>query len=54
MKAKAMKLPIGLSELADNHLCPNCGRMMAEVDRINENGFSFIWYECIKDGCDEQ
>lgn len=35
-------------------MCPDCKTVMAEVDRLAENGVSFIWYECTRDGCDGQ
>ena len=34
--------------------CPECGDKMIEVDRCNESGVLFIWYECGKDNCDGQ
>jgi len=42
------------SKAAKKHLCPQCGSAMAEAERINENGFSFVWYECIRADCDGQ
>jgi hypothetical protein len=41
-------------EIAKKHLCPQCHGEMAEVERVNENGFSFIWYECMRVDCDGQ
>lgn len=35
-------------------MCPDCKGTMTEVDRVVENGFLFVWYECTKDGCDGQ
>ena len=34
--------------------CPECGARMAEVDRCNENGSLFVWYQCIENNCDGQ
>lgn len=34
--------------------CPQCGQKMRETDRVNENGFVFVWYECTGTGCDGQ
>jgi predicted RNA-binding Zn-ribbon protein involved in translation (DUF1610 family) len=34
--------------------CPECGAQMIEVDRHNENGALYVWYECRRDGCDGQ
>ena len=36
------------------HICSECGSAMTEVDRVNENGFTFIWYRCVRIGCKEQ
>jgi hypothetical protein len=35
-------------------MCPDCGGSMNEVDRVNEDGFTYIWYECAEVGCDGQ
>ena len=35
-------------------ICFECGSAMAEVDRVNEDGFTFIWYRCVRIGCKEQ
>jgi len=34
--------------------CPRCGSTMVETDRIVENGFAYIWYECSAADCTEQ
>jgi hypothetical protein len=34
--------------------CPRCGFTMVETDRVIENGFVYIWYECSAAGCTEQ
>ena len=47
-------LSSGYSEASKKHLCPQCGSSMAEVERINENGFSFVWYECTRTNCNGQ
>jgi hypothetical protein len=54
MEVKAITTTRGHWELADKHMCPNCRGAMAEVDRVNENGFSFIWYECMQANCNGQ
>jgi len=36
------------------HICPECGAKMDESERISENGFIFIWYECCRPGCTGQ
>lgn len=35
-------------------LCPVCGRIMAEVDRLREGDHVFIWFKCIKKECNGQ
>ncbi len=35
-------------------LCPQCGCVMEETDRVAEDGSLYIWYECGTVGCDEQ
>ena len=47
-------LTAGYSKAAKKHQCPQCGSTMAEAERINENGFSFVWYECTKADCEGQ
>ena len=34
--------------------CPRCGSVMVEADRVIENAFLYIWYECSTAGCSEQ
>ena len=34
--------------------CPRCGSTMVETDRVVENTFLYIWYECTATGCTEQ
>ena len=38
----------------NNRLCPDCGSSMTEVDKVNEDGFAYIWYECSQIDCDGQ
>lgn len=35
-------------------LCPKCGAVMNELDRLQEGLYTFIWLECSKSGCDGQ
>jgi hypothetical protein len=35
-------------------VCPGCGQAMSEVDRVNNDGFTFVWYECNEPGCIRQ
>jgi len=37
-----------------SRICPDCGSSMTEVDRVNENGFAYVWYECEQTECDGQ
>jgi hypothetical protein len=36
------------------HLCPECGAPMVEVDRLEEDGAVFIWYSCTRECCTGQ
>lgn len=38
----------------DKAFCFECGEQMSEVERLNENGALFIWYECGVNDCDGQ
>jgi hypothetical protein len=40
--------------VGSDYACPDCGGAMVEVERINENGCSFIWYKCIEIDCGGQ
>jgi hypothetical protein len=35
----------------NQRLCPACGAVMREVDRLNEDEAVFVWYECIRSVC---
>lgn len=45
---------MGYPEAVNKHICFECGGAMAEVDRVSEDGFTFIWYKCVRIGCKEQ
>ena len=49
-----LELIKGLMQAVSQRVCPKCGSKMAEVDRVVENGFSYVWYECMGAGCNEQ
>jgi hypothetical protein len=34
--------------------CPDCGAKMAEVERVTEKGYFYIWYECTQQNCPGQ
>jgi len=36
------------------HICPECGAKMDEAERVSENGFIFVWYNCSRPGCSGQ
>jgi len=41
--------------LADDlGLCPVCGAVMNEVDRLTDSLYTFIWLKCSKSDCDGQ
>lgn len=44
----------GHSGTESKRFCSECGSAMTEVDRVNEDGFTFIWYRCLRVGCKEQ
>jgi hypothetical protein len=35
-------------------LCPECGAVMNEQDRLIEGLYTYIWLECSKSDCDGQ
>jgi len=35
-------------------LCPVCGEVMKEIDRMKEGQYFFIWFKCGRDNCDGQ
>lgn len=35
-------------------ICPQCGLEMMEVNRSNEDGWLFVWYQCPDVKCDGQ
>ena len=43
-----------LEGLISKHFCPECGGSMKEVDKVNENDFEYIWYECNQPDCNGQ
>jgi hypothetical protein len=38
----------------DLGLCPECGAVMKEVDRLIEGKRTYIWLECSKSDCNGQ
>lgn len=34
--------------------CPECGGLMAEVERVSEKGYFYIWYRCRQQNCSGQ
>lgn len=49
-----MMTPVSGFETAGSHPCPVCRGEMTEAERVQENGFVFVWYECRQPGCDGQ
>ena len=45
-------MTIRFRQTPDQKCCPECGDKMREVDRCNENGVLFVWYECSRNNCD--
>ncbi len=48
---------VSMMQLLDStagHLCPDCGCLMTEVERLRENGFTFVWFECRQPYCNGQ
>ncbi len=43
-----------IKHVKNKRFCPECDEEMKEVDRCNESGVLFVWYECGKDNCDGQ
>ena len=37
---------------ANRQICPECGSPMEMIDRRQESGTLFIWYRCMRIGCD--
>ena len=42
------------SQKGERPICSQCNAGMIAAEQCRENGFSFIWYECTRDGCDGQ
>jgi hypothetical protein len=54
VEVKAITVTKDFFEVSNKHKCPDCSGAMAEIDRVNENYFSFIWHECIRANCNGQ
>ena len=48
------KLKAKFQQAQEQKFCPECGAHMVKVDRRNEDGALFVWYECSRDNCDGQ
>lgn len=35
-------------------LCPKCGRVLHEVDRVVKRGSVYLWYECTGPECEDR
>jgi hypothetical protein len=38
----------------DHQLCPECGGKMTELERVCENGTTFVWFRCGDKNCSGQ
>ena len=54
MASSVSGMSVRLRQAVNRKRCPECGAQMSEVDRHNENGVLFLWYECSRDSCDGQ
>ena len=43
-----------LREVVNKRTCPECGGVMHELDRRDENDTSFVWFKCTSDNCNGQ
>ncbi|OHB66302.1 MAG: hypothetical protein A2Y77_06625 [Planctomycetes bacterium RBG_13_62_9] len=43
-----------LRQCNGDQLCPECGAIMTEADRLIEGPNVFVWYICSRMGCDGQ
>jgi predicted RNA-binding Zn-ribbon protein involved in translation (DUF1610 family) len=41
-------------KLVNRQACPECGSPMEIIDRRQECETLFIWYRCMKTGCDDE
>ena len=48
------KMSLSFLQATEQKICPECSAQMAEVDRVDENGFVFVWYKCSRDNCNGQ
>ena len=45
---------VSLFKAVNNRHCPQCGALMKEADRCKEGSITYVWFECVKLGCDGQ
>jgi hypothetical protein len=48
------KVGTGIRQVGRIVLCPACGAVMLEVDRLREDNHIFTWFECSKEDCGGQ
>lgn len=51
---RANRAVAGVPQASSLVLCPACGAVMLEVDRLREGGHMFIWFECSQKDCGGQ
>ena len=54
MVSKIDKTGIEYNKAEELSLCPECGSVMQEVDRLREGLYLFIWLKCTKIDCGGQ
>ena len=40
--------------VGEEQLCPHCGAVMVEIDKLTEDGAVFTWYACAREECTGQ
>jgi len=51
---KLNRVGTGVTQAGNIVLCPACGAVMLEADRLREGSHIFIWFECSKKDCGGQ
>jgi len=45
---------VSLFNVINKRCCPQCGGPMREAERHKEGSTTYVWFECIRAGCDGQ
>jgi hypothetical protein len=51
MVSDSVEMPTTSQYVEARKYCPECGGNMAEIERCNQDGFIFIWYNCTTSNC---